>query len=182
MKDGTKEDYQHLGRIFDHHHLTVLPDQMLAAVQALEGPKLGYQIDRARHSRQAATRALRNGESVEMVVAALLHDIGDVLAPQNHSALAAAVLAPYVDDEVTWVVKHHGLFQGYYYFHHLDADRDARERFISSPYYDRCVDFCENYDQNCFDPAYDDLPLEAFRPLVAEVFSRPSRYGAAGDV
>jgi hypothetical protein len=38
------------------------------------------------------------------------------------------------------------------------------------------VAFCHEYDQNCFDPAYDDLPLEEFRPLVDEVLHRPSRF------
>lgn len=107
-----------------------------------------------------------------MVVAALLHDIGDVLAPENHSQLAAAIVRPYLDSEATWVVEHHGLFQGYYYAHHLGGDRNAREALIDSPYYDRCVDFCENYDQNCFDPDYDHLPLGDFVALLEEVFSR----------
>ena len=181
MADGTQHDYVYLDGLYRQHASDHLVDSLLGAVRLLEGPKLGYQVDRARHSRQSATRALRNGESVDWVVAALLHDIGDVLAPENHSALAASVLAPYVDEEITWVIRHHGVFQGYYYFHHLGDDRHAREQFRSSPHYDRCVDFCANYDQNCFDPNHDDLPLEEFRPLVTEVFSRPSRLATAGE-
>lgn len=181
MADGTREDYEYLDGLYRRHAADSIVEAVLGAVRMLEGPMLGYQVDRARHSRQSATRALRNGEPVDMVVAALVHDIGDVLAPENHSALAGAVIAPYVDDETTWVIRHHGVFQGYYYFHHLGHDRDARERFRESPYYDRCVDFCASYDQNCFDPAYPDLPLEEFRPLVAEVFSRPSRLAVAGE-
>ncbi|MDH3295485.1 MAG: HD domain-containing protein [Acidimicrobiia bacterium] len=181
MADGTADDYLYLDALYRKHSADHIVDSLLGAVRMLEGPMLGYQVDRARHSRQSATRALRNGEPVDMVVAALLHDIGDVLAPDNHSALAASVVAPYVDEEITWVIRHHGVFQGYYYFHHLDHDRNAREQFRSSPFYDRCVDFCASYDQNCFDPNYPDLPLEEFRPLVAEVFSRPSRLAVAGE-
>lgn len=177
MADGTAEDYLYLDGLYRSHTADHIVDNLLTMVRMLEGPMLGYQVDRARHSRQSATRALRNGEPVDMVVAALLHDIGDVLAPENHSALAADVIAPYVDEEITWVIRHHGVFQGYYYFHHLGLDRNARERYRESPFYDRCVDFCANYDQNCFDPDHDDLPLEDFRPMVAEVFSRPSRLG-----
>jgi len=113
-----------------------------------------------------------------LLVASLLHDIGDVLAPDNHSAVAAAILAPYVSPETEWVVRHHGLFQGSYYFHHLGGDRHARERYAESPHYERCIDFCASYDQNCFDPDYDDLPMEDFVPLLDEVFSLPPQYTA----
>ncbi|MCY3786313.1 MAG: HD domain-containing protein [bacterium] len=175
MADGTKDDYVRLDRLYRDHTGGELVGNLLATFRLLEGPTLGYRIDRARHSRQSATRALRNGEPTEFVVAALLHDIGDVLAPDNHSAVAADILAPYVSEETAWVVRHHGLFQGYYYFHHLGGDRHARERHMASPHYDRCVDFCASYDQNCFDPHHDDLPLGDFAPLVEEIFARPAR-------
>ena len=178
MADGTVEDYAELSRIFESHGRETLVGHLLSVMRLLEGPTLGYQIDRERHCRQSATRALRNGEPDEFVVAALLHDIGDVLAPDNHSGVAAAIVAPYVSEETEWVVRHHGLFQGYYYFHHLGGDRDARERYAESPHYDRCVDFCASYDQNCFDPAYDDLAMEDFVPLLEEVLLRPPQYTA----
>lgn len=175
MADGTAADYANLDRLYKDHATQTLADNLLGTLRRLAGPTLGYQIDRERHSRQSATRALRNGETDEFVVAALLHDIGDVLAPYNHSQVAAAILAPYVSEETHWVIKHHGLFQGYYYFHHLNGDRDARDRYRSSPYYDRCIDFCASYDQNCFDPHYDDLPVEEFAPLVDQVLSKPGQ-------
>ena len=178
MADGTVHQYKRMERLYRDHTGEQLLPNLMTTLRLLEGPKLGYPIDRARHSRQSATRALRNGESDEFVVAALLHDIGDVLVPDNHSAVAAAIVAPYVSEETAWVVRHHGLFQGYYYFHHLGGDRDARERYAASPHYDRCVDFCASYDQNCFDPNYDDLPMEDFVPLLEEVFSRPPQYVA----
>ena len=178
MADGTAEDYSQLATMFESHARETLVPHLLSVMRLLEGPTLGYQIDRERHCRQSATRALRNGESDEFVAAALLHDIGDVLAPDNHSAVAAAIVAPYVSEETAWVVRHHGLFQGYYYFHHLGGDRNARERYTASPHYDRCVDFCASYDQNCFDPNYDDLPMEEFVPLLEEVLSRPPQHVA----
>ncbi len=178
MAGGTVHQYKRIERLYRDHTGEQLVPHLMTTLRLLEGPTLGYPIDRARHSRQSATRALRNGESDEFVVAALLHDIGDVLAPDNHSAVAAAVVAPYVGEETAWVVRHHGLFQGYYYFHHFGGDRDARERYAASPHYDRCVDFCASYDQNCFDPEYDDLPIEDFVSLLEEVFSRPPQYVA----
>ena len=101
--------------------------------------------------------------------------VADAFAPENHSEAAAALLAPYVDDETHWVIKHHGIFQGYYYFHHLGGDRDARDRYADSPHFDACVHFCAEYDQNCFDPNYDNMTVDDFRPMLDEVFARPSQ-------
>ena len=116
---------------------------------------------------------MRGNERPDLVVSALLHDVADVFAPLNHSAGAAALLEPYVDDEAHWTVHHHGVFQGYYYFHHLGGDRNARDQYMTSPHAEACVMFCADYDQNCFDPDYDTLPIDAFRPLLDEVFGRP---------
>lgn len=182
MEHGTAEDYAFLDSQHYAHVRTGLVDNLLDILQWLRGPTLGYPIDRYDHSLQSATRALRNGESADLVAAALLHDIGDAFAPENHSAAGAAVLQPYVDERTHWVIAHHGLFQGYYYFHHLGGDRDARERYRDSPHYDACVDFCENYDQNCFDPKYSNLAAEDFRPLLDEVFSRPSQVPATAPL
>ncbi len=182
MEDGTKEDYEFLGEEFSEHTLGVLVENLLAMLRVLQGPTLGYQVDRYEHSLQSASRALRADESVDMIVGALLHDIGDVFAPVNHSQAAATILKPYVDERTEWVVRHHGLFQGYYYFHHNGGDRDARERYSDSPFYDDCVRFCAEFDQNCFDPSYDTLPIEAFQPLLDEVFSRPGALDAIGTV
>ena len=175
MDQGTQPDYEMLAAEFEAHTRDGLVDNLCNLLRLLEGPKLGYQCDRFSHSLQSGTRAHRNGESVDMVVGALLHDIADTFAPEHHSAAASTILAPYVDEETHWVIKHHGLFQGYYYFHHMGGDRNARELFVESPHYDRCVDFCESYDQNCFDPTYPTMSLEDFRPMLDEVFSRPSR-------
>jgi len=175
MDQGTKEDYEFLGPLFDEHVGGQLIESLVKLLKSMEGPKLGYQIDRYEHSLQSASRALRNDESIDLVVAALLHDVADSFAPANHSAVAAAMVAPYVDDETHWVIKHHGLFQGYYYFHHMGGNRDARDLFKDNPYYESCVHFCAEYDQNCFDPDYPNLPLNDFIPMMEEVFSRPSR-------
>jgi predicted HD phosphohydrolase len=175
MQDGDQADYEMLSPAFEEHARSNLVDNLCNMLGLLKGDKLGYQTDRYSHSLQSGTRALRNGESIDMIIGALLHDVADGFAPENHSDAAAAVLAPYVDDETHWVIKHHGIFQGYYYFHHLGGDRDARERYQDVPFYDRCVDFCQNYDQNCFDPNYPVMQLEEFRPMLDEVFSRPSR-------
>ena len=179
MADGTKADYEMLNPLFEDHARANLVDNLVGMLELLRGPKLGYQVDRYDHSLQSATRALRNGERVDLVVGALLHDVADSFAPENHSSAAATLLRPYVDDETHWIIKHHGVFQGYYYFHHLGGDRDARDAYAESPHYDACVGFCAEYDQNCFDPNYDNMVIEDFVPLMREVFGRPSQLSAA---
>ena len=181
MAEGTKEDYEYLGPEFEAHVRPTIVPNLVNLLKAMEGPKLGYQIDRYQHSLQSATRALRNDETLDMVVGALLHDVADGFAPENHSSAAASILEPYVDERTHWVVRHHGLFQGYYYFHHLGGDRDARDVYSDSPYYDDCVFFCANYDANCFDPSYDTMAVEEFIPMMEEIFARSSRLpGVAG--
>jgi predicted HD phosphohydrolase len=167
MKDGSAEDYELLGRI-EAEEMKSFPDRVLGWLRTMED-SAGYQISRLDHSLQAATRAQRAGEDEETVVCVLLHDIGDYLAPANHSEVAAAVLRPYVSDKNYWIVKHHGVFQGFYYFHHVGMDRHARERWKDHPHYQATVDFCENYDQCSFDPDYDSLSLEFFEPMVRRV-------------
>ncbi|NKS48065.1 HD domain-containing protein [Rhodococcus hoagii] len=151
-----------------------LPDTMIEMLEALRGPTLGYQVDRYEHSLQTATRALREGARTDLVVAALMHDIGDAIAPANHSELAAAIVAPYLDAEATWVVKHHGVFQGYHYWDRLGLDPNTRERYRDSPYFDTCAHLCAEWDQVSFDPDYDTLPIDTFVPLLREVFTRPA--------
>ncbi len=176
MDQGTAQEYAFLGGLFGQLREGVA-DAALDMLGRLAGPKLGYKIDRYQHSLQTATRARRDGAAEDTVVCALLHDIGDLLAPDNHSQLAAAVLRPYVSEEHHWMISHHGIFQGYYYFHHVGRDRDERERFRDHPAYARTVEFCEKWDQRAFDPDYDTMPIEAFEPMVRSLFARePFQY------
>lgn len=171
MSDGTAEEFAHLAAL-EGREVARFPGRVLGWLSAMDEPS-GYQVTRLEHSLQSATRAHRAGEDEETVVCALLHDIGDIIAPANHSQAAAALLRPYVSERNHWIVKHHGLFQGHYYFHHTGGDRDARDRYLDHPYYQATVDFCAHYDQNCFDPAYDWEPLEFFEPMVRRILRRP---------
>ena len=141
----------------------------------LAGDTGGYAVDRLTHSLQTATRAHRDGRDEEYVVCALVHDIGDTLASLNHAELAAVIVEPFVSELNHWIVKHHGIFQGYYFFHHIGLDRNMRDRYREHPHWQACADFCAAYDQNSFDPGYDTLPLAFFEPMVRRVFAAPKR-------
>jgi predicted HD phosphohydrolase len=173
MQDGTSEDYELLGRL-ERDYALALPDRVLGALSKLDHSLQGYRVSRLGHSLQTATRALEAGADEELIVAALIHDIGDELAPYNHSEIAAGILRPYVRPEVTWIVEQHGLFQTYYFAHHYGGDREARERFREHPWYQACKDFCADWDQCSFDPDYPTKPLSEFEPLVRKILGRPA--------
>jgi predicted HD phosphohydrolase len=178
MEDGTREDYELLDR-GERAYARALPEHVMAALQKLDHSLPGYPVSRLGHSLQAATRALRDGADDELIVAALIHDVGDELAPYNHSEVAAGLIRPYVRPEVTWIVEQHGLFQAYYYAHHSGGDRNAREKFRDHPWYQACKDFCANWDQCSFDPDYATEPLSTFESRLRKIFTRPphdSRY------
>jgi len=171
MKQGTKDDYLLLDKN-EKDFAKKTADRILKFLSSLTETLEGYQVSRLEHSLQSATRALRAGESEEMIVAALLHDIGDELAPMNHSEYAAAILKPYVSEKTHWIVEKHGEFQAFYYAHHLGGNRNKRDKYKGHKYFDACVNFCEKYDQCSFDPNYESYPLERFEPMVRRIFAR----------
>ena len=132
----------------------------------------GYKVTRLEHSLQTATRALNDKADDEMIVAALFHDIGDELAPLNHSEYAAAVLRPYVSEKTHWIIEKHGEFQMYYYAHHLGGNRNQRDKYKGHKYFLDTINFCEKWDQSSFDPNFKSLNIENFRPYVQKIFSR----------
>ena len=171
MKDGTKDDYLLLDK-HEKKYIEGTADRIIKFMSGLNDTLEGYKITRLEHSLQTATRALNDKASDEMVVAALLHDIGDELAPLNHSEYAAAVLKPYVSEKTSWIVEKHGEFQMYYYAHHLGGNRNQREKYKGHKYYQDTLNFCEKWDQKSFDPNFKSLTLKSFEPLIQKIFSR----------
>ncbi|WP_415922735.1 HD domain-containing protein [Tateyamaria sp. SN6-1] len=171
MKDGDREDYDFL-TAHEVEYTKGTADRLLTALETLDEGLSGYKITRLGHSLQTATRAWRDGADTDWLVAALLHDIGDIFAPYNHDEYAAAILKPFVREQCTWVVEKHGDFQMIYYGEHVGANPHKRDAYAGHIYFDDCATFCERWDQSSFDPDYDTLPLDFFRPLVREVFDR----------
>jgi predicted HD phosphohydrolase len=174
MVDGTQEDWMAIGRASAEFR-QALPDRLITHMNLLKGDCGGFAVDRLEHSLQTATQAHRDGKDEEYVVCALIHDIGDILGPSNHAEIGAVILKPYVSERNHWMLDHHGIFQGYYFFHYLGLDRDMREQFRGHPDFEHTAQFCHLYDQNAFDPNYDSMPLEAFEPMLQRVLAAPKR-------
>ena len=171
MQDSTAEDWRIISEEF-MPYAKALPGRVLTHLRMLEGDCGGFPVDRLTHSCQTATLALRDGRDEEYVVCALLHDIGDTLGSYNHPDIAAAILKPFVSEKNHWMVEKHGIFQAYYFFHHLGMDRNIREQYRDHAYFDYTAEFCELYDNPAFDPKKDTLPLSEFEPMVQRVFSQ----------
>ena len=180
MQASTQDDWRKIGAEYAPFVRT-LPDRLIAHLKLLEGDYGGFPIDRYSHSLQTATLALKDGRDDEYVACALLHDIGDTLGTFNHFDIAAAILKPFVSAENLWMVQNHGIFQGYYFFHHIGLDRDLRDQFKEHASYDRTQEFCALYDNPAFDPKADTLPIDEFEPILRRVFAQPrnSIYKAA---
>ncbi|CAE6910285.1 Phosphohydrolase [Pseudomonas marincola] len=180
MDQGTADDWAIIAKDFTAF-AAQLPDRILTHLKLLDGDFGGFPIDRLQHSLQTATRAHQDGRDEEYVICALLHDIGDTLGSYNHPDIAAAILKPFVSAENLWMVANHGIFQGYYFFHHLGMDRHLREQFKDHPQYHATIEFCAKYDGAAFDPEFESLPLTFFEPMLRRVFAKPknSIYKAA---
>jgi len=174
MTESTQEDWAIIATASAQYGRE-LPERIVTHLNLLKGDRGGFVVDRLEHSLQTATRAFRDGRDEEYVVCALLHDIGDVLCPRNHPDIGAAMVFPFVSEANHWMVQQHGIFQGYYFFHHLGLDRDMREQFRGHPHFEYTAQFCHLYDQSAFDPNYDSMPLEAFVPMLNRVMSVPKR-------
>ena len=172
MAAGTRQDWDIIGGHF-RDFAKALPGRVLTHLKLLEGDFGGFPVDRLEHSLQTATRAHRDGRDEPYVVMALLHDIGDTLGTYNHPEIGAAMLRPFVSEEIHWIANTHGVFQGYYYFHYLGMDRDLREKYRGHPHFEACAEFCQKYDQAAFDPAYESAPLSFFEPMLGRVLAKP---------
>ncbi len=172
MSEGTQEDWNAIMS----HLKTYSPaggKRVLDHLRILDGDYGGFPVDRLTHCLQTATRAYRDGRDEPYVVMALLHDIGDTLGAYNHPDIAAAIIKPFVSEELRWITEHHGIFQGYNFFHYVGLDRNMRDKFRGHDHYEATAEFIDKYDCPAFDPNYDTAPLSFFEPMVMKLFERP---------
>ena len=174
LREATSTHFDAMGLEYDLHVSQKTMSNLLDMLQAQKEAYLGAPVSLYEHNLQTASRALRDGQDDETVVVSLFHDLFETLAVKNHGELAASMLAPWVSPRSQWLLAHHEIFQGFYYFDYYGLDKNARDMFVDSPYYDWTVEWCEKYDQASFDKDYPTLPLEAFLPAVRRVLAKPS--------
>ena len=172
IADSTREDWKIITRE-QTKMADGLVDRVLDHFRLLIDDYAGYPVDRYDHSLQTACLAEEDGRDEEYVVCALLHDIGDTLGIFNHADVAAVMLEPFVSEANHWMVKHHGIFQGYNFFHFLGMDRNMRDQFKDSPWYDYTEEFVMKYDNPAFDADRVTPPLAHYEPMVRNIMRRP---------
>ena len=169
FQESTKEEWADI-MVCLQETQSMVADRVLEQLRYLEADQGGFPVNRLEHCLQTATRAERDGRDEEYVLCALIHDIGDNLAPFNHPDIAAGILKPFVSEKNWWMTKHHGIFQGYYFWHHIGLDRNTRDQFRDSPWFDYTAEFCELYDSPAFDTEYQSFDLAHFEPLIRDAF------------
>lgn len=170
FQESTKDDWSLIMRQIGATQDRVA-DNALHLLRTLSSDHGGFPVTRLEHSLQTATRAEEDGRDEEYVMCALLHDIGDTLAPFNHPYIASTMVKPIVSEANHFMVAQHGIFQGYYFWHHIGLDRNARDAFRGSPYYEYTEEFCAKYDSPAFDPDYVSAPIEHFEPMLRRLFA-----------
>ena len=174
MSESTKEDWE-LIREQQAEFGAKLPDRILDHMMLLSGDYGGFPIDRLQHSLQTAELAQKDGRDEEYIICALLHDIGDSLGTTNHPDVAAAILEPFISEANYWMIKHHGIFQGVNFFHHIGLDRNMRDQFKDHEHYARTEEFINKYDDPAFDSSLPKLELSKFEPMLRRVFAAPKK-------
>lgn len=179
MDQGKTEDWQIIGQAVGQRQAT-MPQIIKAMLLQLEAQVDGFAVNQLVHGLQTATLAERAGASEEMIVAALCHDIGKAISVENHPAIAAEILKPYVSRETYEIIRTHQDFQGRHYYALIGKDPEARHQYENEPWYAMATQFTDEWDQAAFDPAYDTLPLEHFEPMIERVFAATHRQQAQG--
>jgi predicted HD phosphohydrolase len=175
LADASPEDVA----LMEKDHLrdrALIADQVLSLLRSLDVGIPPFPVTHLAHMLQTATLAHAAGADEETVCVALIHDVGDKLAPDTHGELAAAIARPYVSPEHHWLLVHHPLFQGYHYYDRLGRDRNERERYRGHPAFEITCRFCDDWDQKAFDPRARPMPLAAFEPMLRRLFAKPPRF------
>ena len=172
MDSSTEEEWRHIAE--EHKpHILDMPKRISLMLQQLAGLTLGFGTDQLHHALQTATMARRAGAHEEMILISLVHDIGKVINVPNHGQIAAEIIKPYVSEDAYHVVRTHQDFQGEHYYHYMGKSQGLRKQYESESWYDKAIEFTDQWDQAAFDPSYKIDSLESFEPLINEFFASP---------
>ena len=171
MDESNREQWMFIGEETRRVQSDV-PDNILRMLRSLDGLYGGFGVSQLHHALQTATMARRANASDEIVLASLCHDIGKAISIPNHGEISASILRSYVSADIFQIVRTHQDFQGRHYYEHFGMPSNLRENHRHEPWFALAEQFTDEWDQAAFDPKYRVEPLEAFEPLVRQVFGR----------
>merc|ERR1712002_1195791 len=182
LSQATKQDILNSAEAFKSYCTAeTMMERAINLLQMQKDYNGGSYLDLYEHGLQTATRAYKDGADEELIVASLLHDVGETISPCNHGEIAASLLRPYITPKTWWILQHHEIFQGYYYFDVIGQDKNKRNIFIDNEHYSATVDFCHKWDAPSFDPEYHNLSINIFKPMIKRIFSRKAFLFWDGD-
>jgi hypothetical protein len=142
------------------------------------------------HLLQSAKLALKAGHPEKIVIACLLHDIGVVgFIRSDHGYWGAQLVEPYVDEEVSWAIRHHQAIRFYpdesvgYEYPDLYL-RLFGPDYRPDPYIDRDYQYARNHkwymtarlvtlnDYYAFDPNTV-VEIDEFEDIIGRNFRQP---------
>lgn len=173
LEEATPEDYVVL-KPFLAAEAKRVPHHILDLFRTQRGDPGALPVDMYTHGLLTGNYAVDEGADEETVIVALLHDAAHDLSRQHHGAAMAEILRPFISQTWINVLQHHTVFQGYYSWHHMGLDRNARDRFKAEPWYGHAVRLA-SWDQKAFNPHYKARPLEFFKPMLDRFFANPKR-------
>ena len=103
MGQGSVENYEFLYKL-EWDQIRGLPNRDLASLHELKRSLTSQLINQLDYSPQTAKRAEWDGADIELIVAALIHDISSALAPENHSHVSTTIIRPFSPDEVKLIL------------------------------------------------------------------------------
>jgi predicted HD phosphohydrolase len=166
----TQADVNQMGQAFIRRQGEI-PGVIREMLRQLADLDEGSPVNQLEHSLQTATRAVRDGATEEMVIAALCHDIGKLSSAVNHSAVSAEILKPYVSSDTYEIVLTHEIFQGRYLYPFVGMDPNTYKQYADRSWFAAACRFSERWDQRAFDPNFDTLPLSYFEPMIDKFFA-----------
>ena len=150
-----------------------------------------YRIPNPSHILQSANLAMKNGLDEKVVLACLLHDISvSGFIRTDHGFWGAQLVAPYVDEEVSWAIQKHQALRffpdesvGYEYpesYRTAFGEDHQVEPWIQAEYDEardhrwymtaRLITLNDLYS---FDPAVTDVTIDQFEDVVGRNFKQP---------
>ena len=149
-----------------------------------------FRFGPATHLLQSARLAQKNGVTEKLVLACLIHDIGNIgFIRADHGYWAAQLIEPYVDEEVAFAVRYHQVLRFFAdesvgYTYPQSYVRLFGADFRPEPYVEREYQYARNHkyymsarlltvnDLYAFDPDLD-VELEEFTDIVGRHFRQP---------
>lgn len=149
-----------------------------------------YRVGPAEHLLQSARLAKLKGCDEKMILACLLHDISmEGFIGSDHGYWGAQLIAPYVDEEVSWAVRYH---QALRFFPDPEVGYEYPkaylqyfgEDYVPDPYIRRDYEYARNHkwymsarlitvnDVYAFDPNVR-VNLEDFEDIIGRWFRQP---------